>query len=103
MDVASILTVISVLFSSWWASRHVDAWERDKWIVSVAYAVISLLVLVAIGLINKRLYLFILIFFVLLLLNLERCIKSRFGHIWFSIFVGISGIFPIALYQLFLQ
>ena len=103
MDIASILTVICIGLSSWWASRHVNAWERERWLVSLGYTLVSVLVLLGVGLINKRLYLFVFALYFVLLLNLERCIKSRFGHIWFSIFVGISGLFPIALYQLFWQ
>ncbi len=103
MDIASIFTLIFIGLSSWWAARHVDAWERDRWLVSLGYTVVSVAVLVLLGLINKRLYLFVFVLYFILLFNLERCIKSRFGHIWFSIFVGISGIFPIAIYQLFLQ
>lgn len=103
MDIASILTIVCIALSSWWAARHVDAWERDKWRVSLGYTIVSVLVLVGVGLINKRLYLFVFALYLVLLFNLERSIKSRFGHIWFSVFVGISGIFPIAIYQLFLQ
>ena len=103
MDIASIFTVLCIALSSWWAARLVDAWERDRWLVSFGYTLVSILVLVVVGLINKRLYLFVFLLYAVLLFNLERCIKSRFGHIWFSIFVGISGIFPIAIYQLFLQ
>lgn len=103
MDIASLFTIFCVGLSSWWAARHVDAWERDKWITSVLYTLVSIAVLFGVGLINKRLYLLILIMYFSLALNLELCIKSRFGHIWFAIFVGISGIFPIAFYQLFLE
>ena len=103
MDVASLLTLLCIGLSSWWAARHVDAWERDRWLVSLAYTLASMLVLLLVGLINKRLYLFVLGLYAVLLFSLERCIKSRYGHIWFSVFVGISGIFPIAIYQLFLQ
>lgn len=103
MDIASLFTIVFVSLSSWWAARHVDAWERDKWLVSAFYTVISIAVLFAVGVINKRLYLLILFMYFALALNLELFIKSRYGHIWFSIFVGISGIFPIAFYQLFLE
>lgn len=103
MDIASIFTVFFIALASWWAGRMVDAWERDRWLVTFGYTLVSILVLLAVGLINKRLYLFVFLLYFVLLFNLERCIKSRFGHIWFSIFVGISGMFPIALYQLFLQ
>lgn len=103
MDIASIFTLLFIGLSSWWAARHVDAWEKDRWLVSLGYTLVSMLALVVVGIINKRLYLFVFVLYLVLLLNLERCIKSRFGHIWFSLFVGISGIFPIAFYQLFLQ
>ena len=103
MDIASIFTVLFIALSSWWAARHVDAWERDRWLISLGYTLVSIVVLIIVGLINKRLYLFIFVLYFLLLFNLERSIKSRFGNIWFSMFVGISGMFPIALYQLFLQ
>lgn len=103
MDIASIFTVLFIALASWWAARHVDAWERDRWLVLFGYTLVSILALVVVGLINKRLYLFVFALYFLLLFNLERCIKSRYGHIWFSIFVGISGMFPIAIYQLFLQ
>lgn len=103
MDIASLFTIIFVGLASWWASRHVDAWEKDKWVTSAIYTVISIAVLFGIGILNKRLYLVVLIFYIALFLNLELFLKSRFGHIWFSIFVGISGIFPMAIYQLFLQ
>ena len=103
MDIASIFTLLFIGLSSWWAARLVDAWGRDKWLVSLGYTLISILVLLVVGLINKRLYLFVFILYFILLFNLERSIKSRYGHIWFSIFVGISGMFPIAVYQLFLQ
>lgn len=103
MDIASILTLFCIGLSSWWAARHVDAWERDRWLVSLGYTLVSILVLVVVGLINKRLYLFVFLLYGILFFNLERSIKSRYGHIWFSVFVGISGIFPIAAYQLFLQ
>ncbi len=103
MDIASVLTLLCIGLSSWWAARHVDAWERDRWLVSLGYTLVSMLVLVLVGVINKRVYLVVFILYLLLMLNLKRAIKSRFGHIWFSVFVGISGIFPIAMYQLFLQ
>lgn len=103
MDTASIFVILFVGVSSLWASRHVDAWNKEKWLVSMIYTAVSVAVLFGVGLINKRLYLVVLIFYVVLFLNLEKSIKSRFGHIWYSIFVGISGIFPMAIYQLFLQ
>ena len=103
MDIASWFILVCVGLASWWAARHVDAWERDKWITSAVYTVVSIAVLFGVGLINKRLYLVILFLYVALALNLEVFIKSRYGHIWFSIFVGISGIFPMAVYQLFLE
>ena len=102
MDIASLFTLLCVGLSSWWASRHVDAWERDKWRVSVIYTLISIVVLFGIGVLNKRLYLIVLIFYAVLFLNLQRFVQSRYGHIWFSVFVGISGIFPMAMYQLFI-
>ncbi|WP_290580100.1 hypothetical protein [Ketobacter sp.] len=103
MDIASLFTIVCVGLSSWWAARHVDAWERDKWVTSALYTLVSIAVLFGVGLINKRLYFLILVMYFALALNLEWFIRSRYGHIWFSIFVGISGIFPIAFYQLFLQ
>ena len=101
MDIASIFTILTVAASSLFAARHIDAWERDKWIQSILYTVVSVAALFIIGLINKRLYLFIVIFYVFLFFNLQYFIKSKAGHIWFSLFVGISGMFPIAVYQLY--
>lgn len=103
MDIASLFTIVCVALSSWWASRHVDAWERDKWLTSGLYTVVSIVVLFGIGLLNKRLYLIVLIFYGAMFLNLETYIKSKYGHIWFSVFVGISGLFPMAVYQLFIE
>ncbi len=101
MDIASIFTLLFVGLASWWAARHVDAWEKDRWFLSAFYTLVSIGCLFAIGLANKRLYFLVLIFYFLLMANLERLVKSKSGHIWFSLFVGISGMFPIAIYQLY--
>ena len=103
MDIASIFIIVFVAASSLWAGRHVDAWGKEKWMVTWVYTAISVAVLFAVGLLNKRLYLFVLVLYLVLFFNLEASIKSRYGHIWYSIFVGISGIFPMAIYQLFFQ
>ena len=95
--------IFFVAASSLWAGRHVDAWERDKWIVTWVYTIISVAVLFAVGVINKRLYVFVLLLYLVLCINLETYVKSKYGHIWYSLFVGISGIFPMAVYQLFFE
>ena len=101
MDVVSILVILCVLAASLLASRHAKGWERDRWFKSVAYSLLSVAALVVIGLINKRIYLVLILVYVALFWQLERAVKSRFGHIWFSLFVGASGVVPIAIYQLF--
>lgn len=101
MDIASILVIVFVLAASLFASRHAHDWERDRWLKSLAYSVLSVAVLVVIGLINKRIYLVLILLYGVLFWQLERAVKSRFGHVWFSLFVGASGVIPIAIYQLF--
>jgi hypothetical protein len=103
MDITSLLVIVAVGAASWWASRHVDAWERDKWMVSMLYSIISIGCLILIGIINKRLYLLVFCFYMILCLNLKKLIASRQGHIWFALFVGISGVLPMAISDLLLE
>ncbi|NPU91991.1 MAG: hypothetical protein HPY82_08775 [Gammaproteobacteria bacterium] len=101
MDVVSIGVILFVLAASLFASRHASGWERDRWLKSVGYSLLSVAALVLIGLINKRIYLVLIVLYAVLFWQLERAVKSRFGHLWFSLFVGASGVIPIAIYQLF--